>query len=517
MSLLLQLTNGSTTIDLDSGIANMLEYMPLPGPGDVTETARVWIRDTTLAGVLAAIRSIELLLQQAAHDAERYPSSPVRVRFRPAASGTVYTSPLRCGRVEYARDALVDDVTRLRFELTITWTRAGYWEGDLVELPLTNNQGIRVTGGLEVFNPCAWRQAATLAFVGSTRKITDSGEGLAKFRTGDALLVRGSASNDGVYTITTGGLPGEITVAEPLNDELAGASATLLGPCAHHVEIALADVPGSLPAPVRLEFTPADAGAGALTRDLWVGHSAFSDVASLNTLLEGESAPFTDGTRTADPACSAAQYMAHSWSGTSETRLSSIPLDTALLNAAGGNPFLALARLQTATAYTDLWIRLKIEATAGGTVLWAGTPVLLSTTCVLQELGTVQLPPYLVGAGDLQPVVLSLYAKRYTAGSHTLALDYIQLLPLEGFRRLVALGSGLTHAQTLVDDGVEGHLFVTEAGSKVQSYIGYGDPILLWPLVNQRLYLAQSNPAGASLLARSLIVRAWYRPRLATM
>lgn len=517
MAILLELTDGSTTISLDSTHAKVVEYVPLAGPRDVTETAKVWLEDTTLAGVLATIRSIEALLLQAARYAETRLGPQVDVRFRPADSGEIYSSLLLGGRLDYARDALVDGLPRLHFDLALTWTRRGYWEGSEVELRLTNGQGVDVTGGLAVFNPCAWRQANTIAFVSASRKITDSGNGLAKFKAGETIRVCGSVSNDGVYTVVTGGVAWEIVVAEPLVNEAAGAAVTLLGPTNNHVAIAAGDVTGTMPAPIRLEITNPDTGPAVLTRDIYIGHTAFADASNLTALLEGEAAPVGDGTRTEDANCSGCMYMAHTWSGTAETRLSSIPLGAAFLNAAGGNHFLVLARLQAATAYTDLWLRLKVETSASGAVLWSGPSVLVSTGGVIQELGSVRLPPYLVGAGDLQPAVLSIYAKRYTAGTHSLGIDYLQLHPLDSYRRLVPLGSGLDSLHTLTDDGIDGFLYVITGSGKVQSYLAYGDPICLWPGKNQRLYFVQTNEGGASKLVRALQVRVWYRPRIATM
>ena len=69
--------------------------------------------------------------------------------------------------------------------------------------------------------------AATIAFVAATKKITDSANGLATVLTGDTIRVRGSASNDGVYTVATGGVAGEIVTTEALTGELAGAFITL--------------------------------------------------------------------------------------------------------------------------------------------------------------------------------------------------------------------------------------------------------------------------------------------------
>lgn len=67
----------------------------------------------------------------------------------------------------------------------------------------------------------------SIAFVSSTKKITDSNNGLAGFLTGDKIKVTGSVSNDGTYTVATGGIAGEIVVSESLVDEDAGDSITV--------------------------------------------------------------------------------------------------------------------------------------------------------------------------------------------------------------------------------------------------------------------------------------------------
>ncbi len=69
--------------------------------------------------------------------------------------------------------------------------------------------------------------AATIAFVAATKKITDTANGLATFKTGDTIRVRGSTSNDGVYTVATGNVAGEIVTTEALVDEAVGAYVTL--------------------------------------------------------------------------------------------------------------------------------------------------------------------------------------------------------------------------------------------------------------------------------------------------
>lgn len=69
--------------------------------------------------------------------------------------------------------------------------------------------------------------APTIAFVSATKKITDTGNRLATFKTGDTIIVKGSASNPGPFAVATGNVAGEIVTTEALTDELAGAYMTI--------------------------------------------------------------------------------------------------------------------------------------------------------------------------------------------------------------------------------------------------------------------------------------------------
>ena len=71
--------------------------------------------------------------------------------------------------------------------------------------------------------------AATIAFVSATKKITDSGTGLAFVKTGDLIKVSGAtnAGNNGYFLVATGAVAGEIVTTEALTDEAAGQSITI--------------------------------------------------------------------------------------------------------------------------------------------------------------------------------------------------------------------------------------------------------------------------------------------------
>jgi len=69
--------------------------------------------------------------------------------------------------------------------------------------------------------------AATISFDSATKKIADTALGLEMFVTAHRIQVSGSTSNDGYYTIATGGVAGEIVTSEALTDEAAGDTVTI--------------------------------------------------------------------------------------------------------------------------------------------------------------------------------------------------------------------------------------------------------------------------------------------------
>lgn len=75
--------------------------------------------------------------------------------------------------------------------------------------------------------------APTIAFVSATKKIIDTSNGLITVLTGDTIVIWGSVSNNGVYTVATGGVAGEIVTTEALLDEAAGAYVTILKRAVH--------------------------------------------------------------------------------------------------------------------------------------------------------------------------------------------------------------------------------------------------------------------------------------------
>ena len=132
--------------------------------------------------------------------------------------------------------------------------------------------------------------AATIAFVNATSKITDSGNGLAMFKTGKTIVVSGAgeAGNNGVFTIATGNVAGEIVVNEALTDEVAGATVSIAKREAHSNNCVLDQNTGLMWS----RYTSAEyatMGTGGDGKMVWTGqlYDIFQYCAAANTASLG--------------------------------------------------------------------------------------------------------------------------------------------------------------------------------------------------------------------------------------
>lgn len=439
----------------------------------------------------------------------------------------------------YLNFAMIEDVDTWRARVTngmLTWStrldnnwrrnravasvileRAPYWDGPEAQLPLSNLIESGNTDGLTVYNPSLHRYGSTISFAESSSptpaKILDSGNGLADFKTGMTIKVLGSTSNDGTYTVESGGHAGYMDITEALVTEAAGDYVGIDAGICNYVDIAGADIEGELPAPVRLEITNTYNSA-SWAASVWIGQNVESDPENLVHILQAEDA--TGETPVADPSASGNASKSCTWNDTTEDVLLTWDLTTALLNQLQGNYQRILAHFTT-TPGVNTWLRLKVYLDV--TAIWTGPLVYLDSVQYIQELASLRLPPYLLGAGDLYPLTLELSAKHSSAGAHNVVIDYLQITPLDGWRKLVNQGYQLEYGARLVDDGIDDYLYGDGAAvdGKAGFYVGHGDRIQLQPGLPQRLYFLHNNAAGSAPIWRTLSIKAFYRPRKVTV
>lgn len=282
------------------------------------------------------------------------------------------------------------------------------------------------------------------------------------------------------------------------------------------VDIAAAAVTGAIPAPVELQITNSQ-NVTARAYNFHIAHNVLSNPSSLTHILEAENATtISSGTTTPSSDASNGYYVATTVGSGSESRYFQWTLSTALLNAAAGNRFRVLARFAT-DAPSGLKARLKVLFEL--TTLWEGQQYLMNagTGAFFQDLGVVRLPPALVGTGNQYPLYLDLNYEK--SGGGTANLDFLAILPLDGYRKLEPLGYGLAYNARIVDDMIEDFVYTDDwsTSGKTPHYVGFGDPIMLWPGRDQRLYFYTDKNSGGTDIAQTLSVRAYFRPRVLTI
>lgn len=476
---IIEMTEPSPNFILLSGGPNFrLEYTPQPPATTVTEFIPQGLRDggevhqvtrpnvqescrilftaDLVTPVQAQIRQLEAMLLRGERYARTRQGHPVFIELQLHAADVIYRSQLLTARAVPSEDLLAPWTwDAYEAEYVITWTRRFYWEGPLTEVPLTNGS-------------------------------------LTAYEFGDNSVTGGVAIRN-------------------KNDNNSASDDNF-------VDIRAPWISGVLPSPLllTLQNDTNDTVPGAT---YWIGHylneTGATTAASLTHILEAEHATSVVGTVASDSDCSNGQKQTFTWSTFVETKLAEWTLSSAMLAACSNKYFRVLARLiQLGYDTSDIKVRLRVQS---GTTVLAETDQHLIRGGELQEWGSLQLPPLHLGSTNLYPLTLCLYAT--DVGGATIVLDYLQLTPLDSFRRLETLGGGVGYGASLIDNAIENYVYTdgwAQAGRR-GNYVAHGDPVMVWPGIGQRLYILHDTVQFRAPANRRTIVRAWYRPRRLTI
>lgn len=282
----------------------------------------------------------------------------------------------------------------------------------------------------------------------------------------------------------------------------------------NYVQIAGADVGGNMPARFRLEITNTYDSSERLA-NIWVGHNLFSAPASFNHIIEGESAIF--GGTNVSGSYSGGYAINFAIPSGSLSLLGIWQLSSALLANAGGRWFKIMAILSS-DATSEIYVQSRVTFPSGSplTVLMQDQEIGLRAGVKYQEIGTLQLPPWLVEASSIETLDLSLYGRKNGGGN--LYIDYLILMPADQMRQFRPSGYNIQYTWKLVDDGINKQLYVLTDENKKASYImELGDKLYLEPGRTQRLYFLMSGDTGGVAINRTATVRMYYRQRYATI
>lgn len=274
----------------------------------------------------------------------------------------------------------------------------------------------------------------------------------------------------------------------------------------NYVQIAAADVGGSLPAPVKLELTN-NVGSTQNWKQIWLANNAFSDPANFTHILEGET-QVVGGTTGSNADSSNSSYATitintqdvHQWT-----------LSQALLQDAQGYDFHMLARFRSVNG--TVYIRPAIYDSGGSYALWTGdeTQVTLTSDTIV-DLGVCPLPPG--GYGTAYAAQRYYWALR-SASSVVVQTDFIAFFPANTFRKLRML-STTANSAIVTDDQPEGRAYTVASSVQTPNVAVSGQPLTVWPNTLQRIYVLWSYFDLSASISTTMSVKAWYRPRRAS-
>ena len=274
------------------------------------------------------------------------------------------------------------------------------------------------------------------------------------------------------------------------------------------VQIAAAQVAGTEPAPIRLRLTN-NTGASQDYRHLYAGVNAFASPSTYNGVHQGE-ADLSGTGQTAAASCSNGYYRGFSVTST-EQYLASWLLTTAEMTS-GGRWCRLLARLAGYDFTKRVRVRPMIYDYYGLVKLWEGSQIWLSDlvgVVELQDFGSVPIPP---GAYSSEYAQCRLCLMFQADSNTTLSIDYVQLVPMDGYRSIEQVGYQAPNGGAIeINEGDES-VYYWDGAKRWPLHVATGPGLRIWPNVTQRIYVLHEE-GFTSAIANTFSVQAWHRPR----
>jgi len=311
--------------------------------------------------------------------------------------------------------------------------------------------------------------------------------------------------------------------ALPLSTPATGRSTSGVRLYNHHdatpghsnaADLSAGDLPGSLPAPCQIILRPAQ-NERLMQVVLALGSDLTDADGALLHTLEGEDGQ--PGQASAQvllsSTASAGAFSRLTWQAGTATHLWSAVLSAQALGYLRGRSVRPVLRLHNAPPQPGVILRWQVSATPGGTPLAQSALFPLQVGHALQPTAGITLPPLPLGGGPYQPLWLDLWVEDAPAGTQVLDLDFIHLLPTEGWLQAFPL-EGTPPDWELVLDGFHEACYsrLPDGSAQRLTHALGGEWPLLRPHHAQRLYLLWESEAGAAVDA-GMDVRLFCRPR----
>ncbi len=289
------------------------------------------------------------------------------------------------------------------------------------------------------------------------------------------------------------------------------------GDAAHQnvADIRAADLSGGQPAPLGLRLRLLEPTGETLqqvilaagSRLTW-GGDAFSHA------LEGESAAAgpdcTASTLLTSSTASGGMFRRVEWSRSDSAGLLRWSLSADQLGFCAGRLFRPVLRLVTPPT-EGVYLRWRL-LDSSSSLLEESPAVPVQPQRSLQVTGGLYLPPRWLPQITPAALTLELRAESRDAGLKTLDVDFVHLLPAEGWLQLAAL-NGAASSEVWVVGETRLACSRSSSGETAFTHTLTGQPPHLLPGNDYRLYLLWETESGAPLTSRCE-VQAFYAPRV---
>lgn len=258
--------------------------------------------------------------------------------------------------------------------------------------------------------------------------------------------------------------------------------------------------------PMRLELSvPED---GVSIGDVHLGSLMMHEPMAVPAMnLEAENG--SGGTTMLDSRASNGRFQRYSWSGTGWANLGSWNLSSMMVSGLAAHRVKPILRLHNPVSQNGVKLRFLLRQQE--------KTVFESPVCYLEPAKSAQLfSSFGLGASGLPMLSYSagltlLLQCMQTAGSMSLDVDDILLLPQKGYRAFQSL-NGLVAKSSLIDDAWRKLSWSRYNGEELKTHLSLGGWLVLMPGVEQRFYVFMSDLNQMSPIDLSLRVKAWYRP-----
>ncbi|HPR35458.1 MAG TPA: hypothetical protein PKY64_07270 [Anaerolineaceae bacterium] len=272
-------------------------------------------------------------------------------------------------------------------------------------------------------------------------------------------------------------------------------------------EVNLLSIGNLLELPMRLELK--NSTSGEPLADFWLGSICLPGSGNLpNLVFEAENG--VGGSVLADASASSGNYSRYDWSGSGWHSLASWTISSLDVTRMNGIGLLPLLRFFGTPGEANL--KLRWQLLVDGVPVWVGPATDL-------EFGqsSLRMEPLLIPWSDLPLRSLALgqqlmlEAFHIGTGAHRVQLDDFLLLPQQTFGAYHAISS-LKQDVSLIDDPLRQAVWSESGGLELTTHLRVGSGHRLQPGTLQRFYCFQTEATGVAPIARTLSVRAWYRP-----